>query len=35
MEYWLISLPVREGGLSPELLTVNTTSQFNDDGKLV
>jgi len=34
-ECWLISFPVTEGGLPPELLTVNTTSHFSDDGKLV
>ena len=28
-------LPAREGGLSPELLTVKTTSHFSDDGQLV
>ena len=28
-------LSCKKGGLPPELLTVNTTSHFSDDGKLV
>jgi len=35
LECRLVSFPVKEGGLPPELLTVNTTSHFSDDGKLV